>query len=184
MEKQEVYQWINAYQGGSDFLNSLRNQYLYKGFLSERQIECVIRTIRERSAPREFSLKVGEKLLLGKSVSTRISQSIGVDFVHRGFEVLNVHAETQKAYLVDVKFTATRTVTCCVCGIHLKNEVSRSIGIGPVCAEKHGIPYEVNALNLLQAKLDAVEQVAHKVWVPKYAIKEKEEINQQQKEAV
>jgi hypothetical protein len=124
--------------------------------------------------PKVFTISIGVRLLLGKGASTRISNSLGVDFVHRGFEVVGIHAETERAYLLDLKFAATRTVTCCVCGIQLKNEVSRSIGIGPVCAEKHGIPYELNALNLLQAKLDAVDQVAHKVWVAKWAIKERE----------
>jgi len=174
MEKSQVYKWISAYSGKSSFLLSLQSQYQYKGFLSDRQIECLVKAIEEQGKPREFSVKVGEKLLLGKGSAERISRSLGVDFVHRGFEVLGVHAETERAVLLDVRFTATRTVTCCVCGIHLKNEVSRSIGIGPVCAEKHGIPYEVNALNLLQAKLDAVQAVAHKVWVPKYSIKERE----------
>ena len=167
---QEMVQFLQSYNGQSSFVQSLRNQYLYKGYLSERQIECLDKLMK----PRVYSLAVGQKIVLGKSVSTRISESLGVDFVHRGFEVLGIHAETQKAILVDVRFTATRTVNCCVCGIHLKSEVSRSIGIGPVCAEKHGIPYEINSLNLLQAKLDAVEAVAEKVWIPHWSIKETE----------
>ncbi len=166
-------QWLKEYNGQSNFVHSLRNQYLYKGYLSEKQVEC----LKKMMEPKVYSVKVGEKIVLSKSVSTRISESLGVDFIHRGFEVLGVHAETERAVLVDLKFTATRTVNCCVCGIGLKNEVSRSIGIGPVCAERHGIPYELNALGLLQAKLDAVQQVAHKTWVPKWSIKE---IEQQQ----
>lgn len=172
MMTDEMKQFLTDYNGQSNFVQSLKNQYLYKGFLSERQVECLTKIINPE--PRVFSVKVGEKLLLGKSASERISRSLGVDFVHRGFEVLAVHAETEKAVLLDVRFSATRTVNCCVCGIHLKNEVSRSIGIGPVCAEKHGIPYELNSLNLLQSKLDAVNATAHKVWVPKWNIKEKE----------
>lgn len=168
---ESMKQFLQSYDGASSFVQSLAYQYQHKGYLSERQVEC----LRKIMEPKVYSVKVGEKLLLGKSASERISRSLGVDFVHRGFEVLAVHAETEKAVLLDVRFTATRTVTCCVCGIQLKNDVSRSIGIGPVCAERHGIPYEMNALNLLQAKLDAVQAVAHKVWVPKWNIKEKEE---------
>ena len=167
----EEYKYLREYQGDSGFVNSLKQQLMLKGYLSLKQVEV----LRKIIGPKNYSVKIGEKLLLGKGSAERISRSLGVDFVHRGFEVLAVHAETERAVLVDVRFTATRTVTCCVCGIHLKNETSRSIGIGPVCAEKHGIPYEMNALNLLQAKLDAVQAVAHKVWVPKYSIKEKEE---------
>ena len=169
----EMKQFLTDYNGQSNFVQSLKNQYLYKGFLSERQVECLQKVINPE--PRVFSIKEGTKILVGKGAATRISQSLGVDYVHRGFEVVKVHAETERAYLVDVRFAATRTVTCCVCGIHLKNEVSRSIGIGPVCAEKHGIPYELNALNLLQAKLDSVDQVAFKVWIGKWTIKEREE---------
>ena len=170
MMNEQMKEFLNNYSGQSNFINSLKNQYLYRGYLSEKQVEC----LRKAMEPKVYSVKVGEKLVLSKSVSTRISESLGVDFVHRGFEVLGVHAETERAVLVDLKFTATRTVNCCVCGIALKNEVSRSIGIGPVCAERHGIPYELNALGLLQAKLDAVQQVAQKTWVPKWGIKEVE----------
>lgn len=170
MMTQEMIQFLNGYDGQSSFVRSLADQYRRYGNLSVRQVEC----LQKMMEPKVFSVKVGQKLVLGKGASTRISQSLGVDFIHRGFEVVGVHAETERALLLDVRFTATRTVNCCVCGIHLKNEVSRSIGIGPVCAEKHGIPYEVNALNLLQAKLDAVQAVAHKVWVAKWAIKETE----------
>ena len=170
---EEMKQFLTDYNGQSNFVQSLKNQWLYKGFLSERQVECLTKIINPE--PKVFSIKVGEKLLLGKSAATRISQSLGVDYVHRGFEVVKVHAETERAYLLDVRFAATRTVNCCVCGIHLKTEISRSIGIGPVCAEKHGIPYELNSLNLLQSKLDAVQSVAHKVWIPKWNIKEREE---------
>jgi hypothetical protein len=167
----ELKSFLREYQGPSSFVQSLRDQYLYKGYLSEKQVEC----LKKMMEPRSFSISIGVRLLLSKGASTRISNSLGVDFIHRGFQVMAVHAETERAYLLDVKFAATRTVTCCVCGIQLKNEVSRSIGIGPVCAEKHGIPYELNALNLLQAKLDAVDQTAFKVWVPKHSIKEREE---------
>jgi hypothetical protein len=167
----EIQSFLRDYQGSSSFVQSLRDQYHRNGYLSLKQVEC----LKKMMEPKSFSISIGVRLLLGKGASTRISNSLGVDFVHRGFEVVGIHAETERAYLLDLKFAATRTVTCCVCGIQLKNEVSRSIGIGPVCAEKHGIPYELNALNLLQAKLDAVDQVAHKVWVAKWAIKEREE---------
>ena len=167
----EIQSFLREYQGQSSFIQSLRDQYHRNGYLSLKQVEC----LKKMMEPKSFSISIGVRLLLSKGASTRISNSLGVDFIHRGFQVMAVHAETERAYLLDVKFAATRTVACCVCGIQLKNEVSRSIGIGPVCAEKHGIPYEVNALNLLQAKLDAVEWVAHKVWVPKHSIKEKEE---------
>lgn len=172
MMTEQQKQFLREYTGNSGFINSLKNQYLYNGYLSSRQLECLTKIINPE--PRVFTISMGVRLLLSKGAATRISNSLGVDFVHRGFEVVKVHAETERAYLLDVKFAATRTVTCCVCGIHLKNEVSRSIGIGPVCAEKHGIPYELNALNLLQAKLDAVDQTAFKVWVPKHSIKERE----------
>jgi hypothetical protein len=169
-----MMQWLNNYNGSSSFLLSLQNQYRYKGYLSERQLECLAKSVTEASQPRTYSVPVGAKLVLGRTVSERISESLGVDFTHRGFEVVGVHAETAKAILADVKFTATRTVHCCVCGLHLKTEISRSIGIGPVCAEKHGIPYQLDSMGLLQQKLDAVDQVAHKVWIPKSAIKESE----------
>jgi len=168
---QEMIRFLNEYQGNSNFVLSLRDQYRRWGNLSVRQMECLAKMLE----PKVYSVKIGEKLIVGKGTATRISQSLGVDFVHRGFEVKAIHAETERAILVDVRFSATRTVNCCVCGIQLKTQISRSIGIGPVCAEKHGIPYEINSLNLLQAKLDAVETVAHKVWIPKSQIKEKEE---------
>lgn len=166
----DCYQYLKDYQGSSNFINSLKNQYLYKGYLSERQVEA----LKKCMAPRKFSFSIGERFVLSKGAATRISQALGVDFVHRGFEVMGIHAETERAVLVDLKFSATRTINCCSCGIILKNDVSRSIGIGPVCAEKHGIPYELNALNLLQSKLESVDRIAHKVWVPKMSIKEVE----------
>jgi len=174
MTKENMYEWIKTYNGTNGFLNSLQNQYLYKGYLSERQLECLAKAIKEAGTPRTYSVPVGAKLVLGRTVSERISETLGVEFTHRGFEVVGVHAETAKAILADVRFTATRTVHCCVCGLHLKTEISRSIGNGPVCAEKHGIPYQLDSMGLLEQKLNAVQQIAQKVWIPKSAIKEQE----------
>ena len=165
--------FLKVYNGNSDFIHSLKNQYLYKGYLSEKQIACLRKFMTPTQQVREYSLKVGDKVVLSKSTAMRVSEHIGGDFTHRGFEVLGVHAETERAILLDLKFTATKTVSCCVCGIKLSTDISRSIGIGPVCAEKHGIPYKLDSLGLLQAKLDTYEG-AKKVWVPKWAIKETE----------
>lgn len=164
----EMINYLENYNGPSNFVMSLKDQYKRRGSLSLRQIEVLEKML----APKTYCVNVGERVLLSRAVAERISQSLEVDFTHRGFEILAVHHETERAVLVDVRFSATRTVACCVCGITLSNEISRSIGIGPVCAEKHGIPYERNAFNLLQAKLEAVPQVAQKVWIPKYSIKE------------
>lgn len=166
--------FLKVYNGNSDFIHSLKNQYLYKGYLSEKQIVCLRKFMTPTQQVREYSLKVGDKVVLSKSTAMRVSEHIGGDFTHRGFEVLGVHAETERAILLDLKFTATKTVSCCVCGIKLSTDISRSIGIGPVCAEKHGIPYQLDSLGLLQAKLDTWQGTAKKVWVPKWSIKETE----------
>lgn len=58
----------------------------------------------------------------------------------RNLKVEEVSGETARAYQVKVSFSSRAFVCCNVCGRPLDNAISRATGIGPVCADKLGIP--------------------------------------------
>jgi hypothetical protein len=106
-----------------------------------------------------YGLKPGDVIIVGKWIANQIATKSGYTRPHYAFEVVAIEAETDKAFKLKVKLSAQKTVYCGVCGIKLTNPESVTIGIGPICAEKSGINYELGALGSLST------------WLPKSSIK-------------
>jgi len=178
-----VVAWLEAYTGTFDFYLSLKGQLADKGYLSEKQIACVERAIERdkqrgiaapEGKPQEFDLKPGAVLVLSKFIATKVAQQAGYTRAHRAVEVVSVEAETAKAYLATVKLTARRTSHCGICGLTLENPESIAAGIGPICAEKYGVPYGGASLEAVAALLQTTASV--KTWIPKRSIKERKDV--------
>lgn len=175
----EVKAWLDAYKGNFDFYLSLKRQLQDKGTLSEKQIACIQRAIANDQArgvatpdapKQEFSIKPGTVVVISKFIANRIAAEAGYARAHRAFEILEVEGETAKAYRAKVRFSAKRTSHCGVCGLVLENAVSIAAGIGPICADKLGIPHGEGSLGALESVLPTVEMM---VWIPKKSIKER-----------
>lgn len=177
---EEAYTWIKNYSGTFSFYLSLKEQYLRKGFLSEAQINSVFKAMTNETAyllrknsPQEgkvFSLKNNSIILLSKFIGIQIASNAGLTKPFYLFEVVKVEAETEKAYKATLKMTAQRTSHCGQCGIRLTNEKSVAAGIGPICAERLGIPYGEDSLTELKKLLLTKKEVS--TWIPKKCIKE------------
>lgn len=165
----------------NDFYASLLAQYDRKGFLSERQLQCVERAIEERerratrAAPVKASIDLGQIIEIKTWLAKRLQNELHMDFFLRNLEVTQVVAETAKAYQMKVKFVSRIACNCHVCGRALDNEISKAVGIGPVCAEKIGLSRP--SLSDAQRTIDELESLCRKIgeigplWVPKSQIK-------------
>ncbi len=171
--KEEI-KWLHAYHGNFEFYLSLKTQYATKGRLSDKQWASVTKAIQRDQAQaaqkvnQKFSIEGGTVIVLKKYFAHELAQQAGCVRPHYAFEVVKVQAETEKAYRLTLKLTAQRTTHCSVCGIKLTNKSSVSTGIGPICAEKWGIP---QTLKDLADKLQTTVEVTS--WLPKTAIKER-----------
>jgi hypothetical protein len=116
-----------------------------------------------------YSLNPGDIIVVGKWIAKKIAEKSGYSRPHYAFEIMEVEAETEKAFRLKVKLSAYKTVYCGVCGIKLTNPESIAIGIGPICADKSGISYEFGALDSLAEKLRVTTIVS--TWLPKSSIK-------------
>jgi hypothetical protein len=177
-EHPAVATWLEAYTGDFEFYVSVRDQLARKGMLSPKQTEAIYRAIdRDKAsvaAPivsKTFTLAVGEVIILSKFAAQRVAQAAGCARPHRAFEVLEVKAETAKAYLARVKLSAQRTSHCGICGIALTTPDSVAAGIGPVCAEKNSLPYGGNSLEALAEMLSVTTEAT--AWIAKSTIKER-----------
>lgn len=164
--------WLQSYSGNFSFYLSLKQQFEQRGGLSDRQWECVRNAIQKASQPKPaqvFTLAVGETLIVSKFFARIIGQTCGLNRPHYAIEVLEVQAESQKAYKVKGRLSAQRTSHCCVCGLTLTNPSSVLAGIGPICADKYG----VETTEELHAKLLTEFKATVETWIPKSQIKER-----------
>lgn len=114
-------------------------------------------------------LRPGKIIVVSRWKADEIAKAAGLTRPHFGMEILKVERETAAAVQLTVKLSAQRTTHCCVCGIALTNPESVANGIGPVCAENHGISYGTRSLEELADKLKSTTPVT--AWLPKRAIK-------------
>jgi hypothetical protein len=181
----KIIEFLKANQGWSSFYASLLTQYERKGALSPRQIECVEKNMAKAAdrevarsvraaAPRTFSLLPGQEIEIKGWIAKRLQADLKLDFFFRNLEIVEVTAESKKAYQVKVKFISKIMSSCHFCGRELDNDVSRATGVGPVCAEKHGLGRPT--LETAQATIKALEEVCAKIgtvgpfWLPKSQI--------------
>ena len=164
---------LRAYSGNSNFINSIKEQHLAGRTLSPKQIESVSKSLLQVLTPapaKIFSLKTGDYVVVNKFMASKIGEATGLLRPHYGLEILAVHHETEKAWLVDAKLSAKKTCYCAICGIELTNPTSRARGIGPICAEKVGVGYSETSVAELEDKL--VDYKVQKVWIAKKCVKE------------
>jgi hypothetical protein len=170
--------WLRNYKGTFPFYLDLRNQFDRRGSLSEGQWASLTKAVeRDRarlpkpaSAPRTFTIKEGEKIIVSKWAANKVAREAGCTFPHFGLEVVKVLDETEKAYKLEVKLAAMRTSRCCVCGLKLTNAQSVEEGIGPICADRWNI-LKGDALKQLAEKLREFRNVT--TWLPKSTVKER-----------
>ena len=166
---------LRSYSGTSNFINSIRDQHLAGRTLSEKQIAAVSKSLLQvltsiEAPKKQFSLNTGDYIVVSRFMAQKIGEASGLSRPHYGLEILTVHHETEKAWLVDAKLSAKKTCVCCVCGITLTNPESRARGIGPICAEKAGVNYTEQGVQELEEKLVAYKVT--KVWIAKKCVKE------------
>lgn len=174
-ENADVIEWLKAYKGDFSFYLSVRSQYEKRGELSEKQVESIRKAIQRdtekaTSKPmivKEFSIKAGQSLMLTKFWANKIGKEAGLNRAHFLVEVVDVIAETQKAYQLTIKMSSKRTSHCSVCGRTLTDAYSVTNGVGPICAKKYGVG---NAEDL-NTKLQLVSTNVT-TWLPKMAIKQ------------
>lgn len=172
--------FIEAYTGTSSFFQSLKAQFERSGYLTEKQTACITREVSRNQSPtpnnatkpvtQSFTLKVGQEIILSKGIAEKFTPH-AFNGVHMGFKVVAVERETERAYLATLELAAIRTRHCCVCGITLTNPESIAIGIGPICAERHGIDHAMGTMDMLANRLRGYAPISG--WLPKVSIKER-----------
>jgi len=176
-------QWSNFYQ-------SLLSQYEKYGNLTPKQIQCVetaiikaARKTQDAALPpeqRAFSLKIGTIIEVKAWIARRLAADLHETVFFRNLKIAEVLRETAKAYEVKVEFVSTIVTSCHICGRELDTDVSRAVGIGPVCADKLGIPRPT--LETAHETLKLIDQrckeigILGPVWIPKSQIKFKTEV--------
>ena len=176
-EHQDVVNFLTSYAGGSSFVQSVRDQYQSRGWLSDRQIASIRRMIDEDSNQQVLPFQnakpriaVGDQIEIKAWVARRIAEELVLGVVFRNLEVVEILGQSKKAMQVKVRFVSKIAASCHVCGLELDTEVSRACGIGPTCAKKLGIkrPTLANAHEVL-AELEVLAGkvgVVGPVWVP------------------
>jgi hypothetical protein len=96
-------------------------------------------------------------------------------YAFRNLKVIKALRETEKAIQVDAEFFSGIACSCGVCGRELNNDISRATGIGPICAEKIGLPRPtMDKAKEIVAQLEALSKaqgIFKGVWIPKSQIK-------------
>lgn len=117
----EVVAWLEAYQGTFEFYVSLKQQLATQGSLSPKQIEAVKRAIERDVAQgkgkpavpvQEFSVKPGTAWVLSKFIARKVAEAVPSVRIFRTVEVVEIEAETPKAFRARVKLSAQRTSHC------------------------------------------------------------------------
>lgn len=128
----------------------------------------------ESAEPKAHELD-GSILEMSAWYARTFKESNNTAYSFRNFKVLRVLRETERALQIDMEFFAGIACTCGVCGRQLDNAISKATGIGPVCAEKIGLPRPT--METAKAIVAELENLSSKqgqflgVWVPKSQIK-------------
>lgn len=190
-----AFNFISAYNGNFSFLLSLKAQYMRYKKLSTAQIsgikKCMIREqeFQAKKAAQEngtyvfdeskATIKRGVVFSVGRYFGTELAKKVGLPHQHRQFEVLNIKAETNKGYLLNIKAVGRRSSSCSVCGRTLTDAYSVQHGIGPICAERYGLT------NVEQLDLMLTEQAQPvETWLPKAALRNRSDVDATQHEDV
>ena len=108
-------------------------------------------------------------------LASQLRQTLGASHAFCRIDVIQVLRETRKAFQIKGYFNTDVAATCYSCGRVLDTEVSRASGIGPVCAQKHGVPrVSMNDAPSIIEFMNALAKRTGKfeTWIPKSQISE------------
>lgn len=170
--------WLDAYPGTFELFVSLRSQLKARGYLSEKQWACITRAL-EREKPKaapepqtSIDYAPGMAFRLSRWIGNEVAEAAGLTRPHFLIEVVEYMRETAGAVMLKVRLSAQRTDWCSVCGAKLRNPVSVTNGIGPICGERAGIVYSSESLQALRESLMTTQEVTR--WFPKTSLKKVE----------
>lgn len=186
---QDAYNFLRNYNGGNNFVQSVKSYFLAKGVISEKQLGAVINFFERENAPKQIPTQpVPQKSTLKNPIFIKIK---GIYFVKSLCEKLNIGniksyawvvkevvRETEKAVLVraEIPNNSYTLDFCRNCGRRLTDKFSIATGMGKVCADNYGIDYikDLSEVENFKVQLDnVIKQVGVKeFWLPKRRIEE------------
>lgn len=174
---QLVKDYLKEKKGSNWFLSSLFSQVERTGTLSKNQMRSVDLAMEKdgflfNEKIEAFTLPIGERVEINRGLANRLKKKLKMSVFFSNLEIVNIVNENKFGYLVDVRFVSGVCTNCHCCGKDLDVPISKSTGIGPVCAKKYlGVkrPDQETAERIL-ALLDKYcleVGVIEKVWIPK-----------------
>lgn len=184
MVTQDMVTWLRNNQW-SNFYQSLLTQHDQGRTLSAKQVQCILdgmdKQAQRAAAPKaDFrfgasTLKVGALIEVKAWIARRLQADLNMEYFFRNLQVEAVERETTRAYQVKVSFVSKIVTSCHICGRDLDTDVSKACGIGPVCADRLGLPRP--SLSTAAETLAAIDMLCKNlgtigpIWVPKSQIK-------------
>lgn len=154
--------FLNSYNGTFEFFNSLKSFYLLKGYLTEGQLNALVKCLDKQKPSNP--IPCSGTITVSNFIAESLRHQFNLDKTYHNFNVINILRETEKAYFLELEATGKPTTRCSICGLTLTNEESVNRGIGPICAEKLGV------FHWSEIKTKALKFSA---WIPKRSIKDK-----------
>jgi hypothetical protein len=122
-----------------------------------------------------FTLPISERIEIGRGLANGLKKKLHMKAFFSNLEVVQVRNENKFGYLVDVRFVKGVCINCHFCGKDLDVPISKSCGIGPVCAKQYlnVRPTEDMAEKIMVLIDKYCQQVGtvENVWIPKDKIK-------------
>ena len=190
-----VAAWLYRYSDNFEYYHSLKSQLKNKGDLSMAQIEAVERAI-DRDASKlmsiveeqKFSYSPGDKIEIKQWIANKFAAQCNIKLFFRNLEIREILDETRQAIQAKVSFLSCIVSSCHCCGAPLDTEISRAVGIGPICAGRIGLerPTMENAKDTLRLLDEFAKRVGilGPFWIPKRQIKRRIEDEQGSSEKV
>lgn len=155
------------------FFQSLKTYYNKYGYLTPKQLQCVVKAMTNDKAP-AYSYVPGDELLVKSWIARKYAKELNLKYFFRNIKIKEVHGESNKAIKVSIEFVSRPATSCHLCGLPLETEASKATGIGPVCVKYLGIKQlkKENAKEILQ-KIEEEAKIAGVVgpiWIPKSQI--------------
>lgn len=177
---QTVREYLEEKSKVNWFFSSLLAQANRTGLLSPHQMRSVDAAMERdgflfTEKLEKFTVEIGEKIEINRGLANRLKKKLKMSVFFSNLEIVKIHNENRFGYLVDVRFVSGVCTNCHCCGKDLDVPISKSTGIGPVCAKKYlGVkrPDQETAERIL-ALLDKFcleVGILEKIWIPKEKI--------------
>lgn len=170
-ENADVVAFLEGYKGNFEFLISLRKQLEALGKLTPAQLagarKCMSRERKTKiTRPK---IRIGQLIRVPRHFAKKFGNACGLGRPHFVLRVVEAIHETDKAYLLRVQLSGTKTSVCSICGLALTDPRSVAIGIGPICAGNIGAPWGETTLSHLKEELKTTGVAEG--WLPKTSVK-------------